>query len=354
MHVHRDEAAGQPAFGHRRFAGLLHPGVDRELEVVAGHWRLGDQAAVGSRLAEGVNLDPLQSRVPAEVAVVGRLDPVLADFFARLHALVLRLLQLVFVDLADVAEDMGGERSVWVCAHEYPLDRHSREAPLVFLQVVDEVVADVLAQGHGGRRCRLQLFVHRLAHPVQVAMDQARELAQLGAPLGRVGGQLARVDLERQAGAVGDDQLAVAVENLAARGAHPERAGAVVLRFGQVLFAVEHLQQPEPEEQDREEDHGDAAEERDPQCQPIRHRGASLVGSQIHQRRSGGSIRRPPEGVGGWVWLPSRRIDVARALRALSSRDGARAAPAQKSDCISAASRHSSGGQPPPSLDASR
>ena len=110
--VHRDEAARQAAFGQRRLAGRLHVGVDRELQVVARHRRLGDEPAVGRRLAERVDLDPGHARLAAQEAVVGVLDPVLADLVAGPQALVARLLQLFFGDLADVAEDVGGERSV--------------------------------------------------------------------------------------------------------------------------------------------------------------------------------------------------------------------------------------------------
>ena len=50
---------------------------------------------------------------------------------------------------------------------------------------------------------------------------------------------------------------------VAARGADPEFAGAVVVGLGQVLLAVEDLQEPEPEEEDPEQGQGDAAEDRD-------------------------------------------------------------------------------------------
>ena len=93
-------------------------------------------------------------------------------------------------------------------------------------------------------------------------MGELAEPRQLGPLLGRVLGQFLGVELERQAGAVVDQDVAVAVEDVAARGDHFELAGAVVLRLGQVLVAGEHLQVPEPEEEHREEGDGDAAEHR--------------------------------------------------------------------------------------------
>jgi hypothetical protein len=112
---------------------------------------------------------------------------------------------------------------------------------------------------------------------------ERRQLSELGAPFARVLRQLARVQLQRQAGPVGDDQVAVAVEDLAPRSADPVGPRAVVLRFGEILFPVDHLQQPEAGEQHREEHNGEAPEDRDPQGQPIAHRRFPLIAAAVHQ-----------------------------------------------------------------------
>ena len=96
-------------------------------------------------------------------------------------------------------------------------------------------------------------------------MGELAELRQLGVRFGLVLGQFRGVELQRQAGPVVDEDVAVAVEDVAARREHPVFAGAVVLRLGQVVRAVDHLQVPEPEEEDGEEGDGDAAEHGDPQ-----------------------------------------------------------------------------------------
>ena len=75
--------------------------------------------------------------------------------------------------------------------------------------------------------------------------------------------------------------LPFAVEDVAARGDHFELAGAVVLRLGQVLVAVEDLQVPEPEEEDGEEGDGDAAEHGDPQREAAALR--TVVVAQVHR-----------------------------------------------------------------------
>ena len=277
MHVHGDETARQPAFSHRRFAGRLHALVDRQLQVVAGGRRLRNKPSVRSRLAERVNLDPGQARTPAQVTVIGVLYPFLTDFVARLQAPVARLLQLFLADLADRAEHVRAKASVRVGANEYPLYLDPREAVLVLLQVVDEVVADVLAQGHRRRRCQLQFLVHGAAHPGQGAVGECGQPRQLGVALADAGGQFAWVDLQGEAGPVGDQDLAVAVEDFAAGSAREEGTGAVVLGFGEVLFAVKDLQQPEAQEEDREEGDGNAAEDRQAHSEALVHRGAALI-----------------------------------------------------------------------------
>ena len=186
------------------------------------------------------------------------------------------------VDLADAAEDVGGKGFLRVAAHEDALDVDAGEAVFVLFQVVDEVVADVAAQQHRHAGRQFEFFVHRLAQLRQRRVDQFAELLELGVLAGFVFGQLLRADLEGEADPVGDEDVPLAVEDVAARGADPEFAGAVVVGLGQVFVAVEDLQEPEPEEEDPEQRQRDAAEDRDAQRHPGVHLGASLVGSEVH------------------------------------------------------------------------
>ena len=204
------------------------------------------------------------ARVAAEELVVGVLDPGFADLVARLEALELGLLQLFFVDLADVADDVGGAGAVGVVADEDPLHGDAGELVLVLFDVGDQVEADVAPQRHRGAGGD---FFPVCDRPADLAQGHVRELPQprqLGPFLSRVLGQFRGVQLQRQAGAVVDQDFAVAVEDVAARGDHFELAGAVVLRLGQVLVAGEHLQVPEAEEENREEGDADAADDRHP------------------------------------------------------------------------------------------
>src|SRR3954470_11695628 len=92
------------ALQQRPLAGLLEPDVERELELAAGaRLARGDRAAA---LAERVDEDPVGAVAAAQVPVVARLEPVLADVRALRDALVALLAQLALADLADRADEL--------------------------------------------------------------------------------------------------------------------------------------------------------------------------------------------------------------------------------------------------------
>ncbi len=172
-----------------------------------GTGRCETSLPAGGRLAEGVDLDPGDAGLAAQVFVVGVLDPFLADRVAGFEALVARLFEVFLGHLADAAEDVGGEGFVRVAAHEDALDVDAGEAAFVLFQVVDEVVADVAAQRHRHAGRQFEFFVHRLAQLRQRGVDQFAELRELGVLPGFVFGQLLRADLEREADPVGDEDV---------------------------------------------------------------------------------------------------------------------------------------------------
>ena len=71
--------------------------------------------------------------------------------------------------------------------------------------------------------------------------------------------------LEGHHRAVVDQDLAVAIEDLAARWVNPDVEDAVVIGEGAVVLTVEDLQGPEPEEDRRDRDDDDRAQNRDTQ-----------------------------------------------------------------------------------------
>ena len=124
-------------------------------------------------------------------------------------------------------------------------------------------------------------------------MGERADLAQPhAAPLRQVG----RPDLHRRARDVRHEHVAVAVEDRAARRLHADVAALVVLRGAQELLAVQHLQRPEAQKEDREDGEREHAEEADAQRelrrQPVRLRDAR-VGRQEAAREHSFLAKEP-------------------------------------------------------------
>ena len=306
-----NEGAGQAEGGERAFAGGLDVGVDRQLQVVAGRRRLGDELAAGGGLAKRVDLDLGHPRFAAQVAVVAVLDPALADLVAGFQLLVGRFLQLVFVDLADAAEHVGGPGPFRVGADEDPLHGDAGELALVLFQVVDEVVADVACAASPAPPPRLLRIRGSSAAPCAGTCARAcrggpaRPAASAGSS-----GSFWVFSCSARLVRLSTRTLPVAVEDVAARGDHFVLAGAVVLGLGQVLGAGEDLEVPEPEEEHGEEGHGEAAEDGAAQRQ-TRRRDLSLERRYTALLRS--QHRRPPRAPHG------RLLDQGRAQKPLQA-----------------------------------
>jgi hypothetical protein len=172
--------------------------------------------------------------------------------------------------------------------HDLAVDRlrvgaeHRTEAPVAGLQV-----------GGGDLRDRLRLALVALRPGIALA----GLLAPGGGEVALLVGQRRRVELDDDRTAVAHDDLAAAVDDLAARRLDAQLAYAVDRRLGEELVARQHLQVPEAKEDDREQREGDAAEDRHAQRELRGDRGPAVVGGLHHHRRFGGpweSGLRPP------------------------------------------------------------
>ena len=247
------------------FGRALQVDVERQADRLAGLRRaLEDEPA--RPVAERVHRPLRQTVASAQVRVVGRLEPGLADHVAGLVALRAELLQLLRRDLGDVADELGRELAVGVAPEIRVDDLDARELVEVLGEVVDRRVAvHGLADDHRGDRvvlAQLDLGDHlRHRH-----VDDEREAAQLGQPgLVRALVQVLRRDRHGGAGDRRHERAAVAVEDLAALGREPQRAHLVVERGLQVLRPGEHLQRPEAEEEHAEDDESERAENPEPE-----------------------------------------------------------------------------------------
>src|SRR5581483_10474756 len=81
-----------------------------------------------------------------------------------------------------------------------------------------------------------------------------------------------------------DEDGAVAVDDLATRRRDIERARVVALRLLGVRLAVEHLEEPEAEEDDGEHHQRDAADDGHPHGQLRTHRGSPVIRALDHRR----------------------------------------------------------------------
>ena len=251
------------ALADRALGGALELDVEREPHRRAGPCVAPDLERP-LRAAERVDADLGRARDAAQVPVERRLDAGLADLVAApvVGLQPLLRLQLRRRDLADVAEHLRGERLVRVVAQVRLLDLHARELGRVLLQVVDLVV--VHGRLDGDRRQRVDAPVVDLAREAR-----RRHVEHGGEALDHPVApcllrHVADPQLHRRARDVADDHPALAVEDRAARRLDPDRPQLVVLGRLQVALAREHLQRPEPEEEQGEDRERDDAEDRRP------------------------------------------------------------------------------------------
>ena len=274
--AHGDVGPGQAERAERAVGQGLEVGVDRQPDVVAGRRALA--AELAGRAAERVHLEAVGARLAAQEAVVLVLDAGLADRVALLEPSVAGQVELLGGDLSDVAEQVGGDVALAVVAREDALDRHAREAVAVLPEVEDLAGAEPLGQDHRALRRLLadarDLGLHL---PGAVAGDRLQALHHGRALVGAGLRQVARLDVEGELGLVGDQDLAVAVDDVAPRRLDPHLPDAVVVRLLAEVVAREHLEVPEAQEDDGEDRHGDAHQHR----RPARKRGRArrFVGS---------------------------------------------------------------------------
>ena len=210
----------QGALGHP-----LHIEVDRELDVIAGSRRIVAQRP--EHPARRVDLELLQTRRPAQVLLVRSLQPGAADRVAEL--IPGERFQLGSVRLADVAEYLGRQRAVRVCAHGKRQRLHAGEVFLPLADREDDALRNVFGQD---RR-----FVRRRSAVGQPLIDlldgdpeQRREaLLQRQRCLRRLRQVVAR-DPDRERGTVLHEHAPLIVQDAAAGRFNRQDAHPVVLR----------------------------------------------------------------------------------------------------------------------------
>ena len=265
------------ALEQRLFGLALQRQRDRGLEVVAGLRRCRlELARLG--IAFGVDLDSLHPGPAAQVAVVVVLEPGLPDDGALLDAGEGAQLELVFRDLADVAELVGGHRPERVGADRDRLLSDAREVVLALGKDRQHTRPGVGLDRDGRIRQRRAPADHeRLdvlgAHPQQRAQPFVQ--LQPGPARGR---QRRGHDLDGVGDLVARDRPAFAGEDFPARSGDRQVAHALGFGLRDVVFAGQHLQVPEAKEDHAEHHDRDPAEDR--------HAEGHLRGHGRHTRRA--------------------------------------------------------------------
>ena len=178
-------------------------------------------------------------------------------------ALLGKGVELLLRDLADVAQDVCGELSVWVVTEILVRDLDAREIVPALLQVTDLELSRTVLDRH--RREQVVAVAPQRAADVDRRHQQdARELAQLAQAGASILRQVGLPDLHGGARNVRHEWEAVAIDDRAPRRLDAYVPALVVLRRPQQLLAVEDLQGPEPQEERREDRDRHHPEQPDP------------------------------------------------------------------------------------------
>ena len=241
----REDLAGLRVEGDRRSDLVAEVVVREPLEVevdvqderVPG--KRVDAVELGDLAAERVDDEGPEARGPREEVLVGGLDAVLPDRLARARRGRARG-ELVGARLAEVPEEVRRDRPLRVDAALGRLDDELGVLEGVRLDGADLGDGQVVVEDDRDEVVARPRALDAAAEVVQAASEEARHEAKGAVDVLR----LPPVQEERERGLVLGEELAVAIEDEAARGADRDGPLPVVLRLAGVLVAAEDLVDP--------------------------------------------------------------------------------------------------------------
>ncbi len=239
--------------GHNRAVFAFDGFFRRDLQIQI-HGQLQLLAGFGGRFVESPDFAPVavDDRAPESVlahqdAVVLLLDSAHTDHVAGVVELELRLVEHVFGDFSDIADQVRHEA---VARIQAPVRHDGFKFGKLVLVRLDEgqfVGRDVFLQENRlvlrHPRGALDAQPHFVGVQVQALGDQIR----IGHKIARGIAQQQR----RKRGVVIDNGAAFAIQNLAARRQNRHIAHPVLLCQQRVVAALHHLQQPQPVRQQK-------------------------------------------------------------------------------------------------------
>ena len=233
------------------FRSALDIEIDGEADALAGLGRLGAETADFAAMA--VDDDVFRAVFSAEDAVVGSFNAGAADNVAGLIHGIARVVEHLFADFADVADEVGGESVARIEAALFLNGVELRQLVFVGLDEFFLVGRDVLAEGErlifGREFVALEDRVDLVGGHVETAGDE-----------GQVGGDVVALFADEEAGdgrIVIDNEAIFAVENFAARGEDGDFADAIGFSEGVVILTADDLEPPQTEDQNRHDGRDD-------------------------------------------------------------------------------------------------
>ncbi len=250
MHVHHHGAAGI-VLEHVDGA-LLDIGVDGQHHFLAGLGGDGTVGILAHHHAGGVDLDPLAAGIAAQLLVIGLFDALLADAEGRIvqqlgverRRIVRRIfvIQVLLRRLGDIADDVRERAAVIVGAHLVHVGDDARNIGGVEADL-GEILPRQVGRNDGRHRPLVLVDVAQDTPPRRLGLRQ-----DVGDLIQRVVDVLDLVGLDQhaEAGPVAGDQLAVAVDDIAARRRHQAKVELVAGGQLAVLAPLQHLQVDQP------------------------------------------------------------------------------------------------------------
>jgi hypothetical protein len=246
---------GAVAVAQSIFSGALDVEVDGETEALARLGWFGAEVADFATMA--VDDDIFRAVFATEDAVVGGFDAGAADDVAGLIHGVARVVEHLFADLADVADEVGGESIFGI---EAALFLDGVELGKLVLGGFDELFfdgGDVLLKGErlvfGGEAKAFEDGVDLVGGHVETTGDE-----------GQVRRDVVALFADEEAGDGGvviDDEAVFAVEELAAGREDGDFADAVGFSEGVVILSADDLETPESEDENAHDGRDDVLDD---------------------------------------------------------------------------------------------
>ena len=188
------------------------------------------------------------------------LDTRLADHLARPVARVVGGAQLVGADLADRAQQVGGELALHVVATRPHVRQHAGQLEAVGLDTAPVIEGQVGGEPHGLEAPPTARRADALAERLRLRVEQHPEGG--GGAIGRA--QVARHHRDAEGRARRRQHPTLAVEDFASRRLEPHQAHGIALGDALELLALENLELEEAHREDPESQQDGADEEGQP------------------------------------------------------------------------------------------